>query len=128
VQFSLDAARVARENDPGDLKGLATIKPGSRVWLMMYYTVSSLPRAATRITSYEVLFKGKTLYKVSYRGKMKAGETGRFSRYDVFSVPSSLAFGSYVFKAHLTIAKHQKTKAWNFKVGRQETPARPRSG
>jgi hypothetical protein len=124
LNFTLDAARVAHINDPGDFGGLSAVKPGSHVWLMLYYTVHALPHSATRTTSYTVTYDGKTLFKVAYRGSVKSSEIGRFSRYQVFNVPGTLPYGRYVFHASLTINKIQRTKSWTFSVGRREIAAK----
>jgi hypothetical protein len=124
MEFQLQAARVSRPNSPGDLSGLAAVKPGSHVWLMMYYNITALPKSARRITTYEVLRGKQTIFKVVYKGSSKAGEVGRFSRYAVYNVPSSLRFGQYAYRATLTIAGRRQTKTWKFTVGKREVPAK----
>lgn len=91
---------------------------------MMYYTVTSLPKSATRTTTYQVLYKGKLLYQVVYRSQIKKSETGRFSRYAEYTVPKTLPFGHYVFHAMLTIGQLRHTRSWRFDVGTQERPAK----
>lgn len=122
--FSLDAARVARPNTPGNFSGLASVRKGSTVWLMMYYTVRSLPSKATRTTTYEIDRQGKTVYKVAYRATMKKSDLGRFSRYQVFTVGQGLAFGRYSFRASLAIGKVRQSRSWPFLVGRRELAAK----
>jgi hypothetical protein len=119
LNFSLDAARVSKVNDPGDLRGLASIKPGSTVWLMLYYTVGHLPKKMKRVTTYQVLFKGKVVYKVTYASTAKPSELGRFSRYTPYTASASLPFGSYVFRATLAFGKRSQNTHWNFSIGRQ---------
>jgi hypothetical protein len=124
VAFTLDAARVAHINNPGNFAGLIAVKRGKPVWLMMYYTVESIPKSETRTTTYTILQGGKTLYKVAYKGTVKSSELGRFSRYQVFTVPATLPFGKYSFRATLTIGSVTKTKTWPFTVGNREVAAK----
>lgn len=127
-EFSLDAARVSRINNPGNLQGLATVTPGSHVWLMMYYTVHVLPRTEQRVTTYWITARGHTVYKVTYRTPQKVTEQGRFSRYTIYLVPTTLPFGVYYYHADLSIGgiKHQKT--WKFTVGKRERVATAHTG
>jgi hypothetical protein len=121
--FSLDAVRVSRPNNPGNMSGLAAVKPGTKVWLMMYYTVTSLPKKASRVTTYAIQYRDKTVYKVAYRSAVDPSDIGRFSRYTIYSVPKSLPFGPYVYRASLAIGKLSKSKSWKFAVAKQERPA-----
>lgn len=121
--FSLDAARVSRVNNPGNLSGLSAVKRGSKVWLMMYFTVSHLAKAVTRVTTYTIQYRGRVIFKVAYRGKMSRSEVGRFSRYTVFSVSRSLPYGSYVYKATLAVGKVSRTKRWTFAVAQRNRTA-----
>jgi hypothetical protein len=120
VDFSLDAARVARVNNPGNFSGLVAVKPGTRVWLMMYYTVRSLPHNSTRVTSYRINSGGKTIFKIAYKTTIKKSEVGRFSRYQIFDVPSTLPYGSYTFHASLAISDNAQSKGWQFRVAKKE--------
>ena len=128
VQFSLDAARVSKVGNPGNLSGLAATKPGNKVWLMMYYTVHVLSQAMERKTVYTISYKGKTIYRVSYRSSMKPGEVGRFSRYTVYAVPATLPYGSYLYTAILSIGHRSQTKRWKFALARRERSAATGSG
>jgi hypothetical protein len=123
-EFSMDAARVARPGNPGNFSGLAAVKPSSTVWLMMYYTVSALPRNATRITTYQVTYQGRVVFKVAYKTSIKKSEIGRFSRYQVFTVPRTLPYGKYLFKASLSISDIAKSRGWHFAVGKKEVLAK----
>jgi hypothetical protein len=118
MSFSLDAARVSRTGNPGNLEGLAAVKPGSTVWLMMYYTVKRMPKTVTRVTVYEVDSGSHAIYKIAYKHNTK--EVGRFSRYTVYHVPASLAFGPYVFRATLRFGGRSRARAWKFQVAHQE--------
>lgn len=120
TSFSLDAARVSQVNNPGNLIGLAAVKPGSKVWLMMYYTVRTLQKSVSRVTTYSIKYKGKVVYKVAYNTTMKRTELGRFSRYTAYSVPASLPYGPYVYRARLTIGMKSQSKSWKFSVAKQE--------
>ena len=124
LSFSLDAVRVSRVNNPGNLSGLVAVRPGSKVWLMMYYTVKSVPKNTQRVTTYSIQFKGRTIFKVAYKGSLKRTDTGRFSRYAVYSVPRTLPFGSYTYQGALTVGKKVKTKSWKFSIAKQERSAK----
>jgi hypothetical protein len=91
---------------------------------MMYYTVRSLPRNATRLTSYQVTYAGKVVFKVAYKTSIKKADVGRFSRYQEFAIPRTLPYGKYVFKASLAIAGTTKSKGWHFAVGKKEVLAK----
>ncbi len=112
--------RVAKVNNPGNLRGLTAVRPGSTIWLMMYYTVNSLPKKMTRITTYIITYRGRIMFQAVYRGPIKPTETGRRSRYTVYTVPRSASYGSYRFKAKLAIGKRVQAKTWKFAVGKQE--------
>jgi len=124
--FTLDAARVSRVRDPGDLAGLASVRPGSTVWLMMYYTVRNLTRRTTRITTYRITGSGRTIYKVTYKQPAGQKEIGRLSRYTPYHVPRSLPYGHYFFHAALALGTQRHQRIWKFDVGRREVPAAAR--
>lgn len=124
INFSLDAARVSTLHNPGNLKGLATVKRGSTVELMMYYTLHALPRKAMRITTYEVQYRGRTVYRVSYKGTESGKALGRFSRYALYKVPASLPYGKYIYRATLKLGNRSQTANWSFSVGKVTRPAR----
>lgn len=123
VAFSLDAARVAKVGDRGDLQGLAAIKPGSKVWLMMYYTVSAATPGITRTTTYQIQSHGHTIFQVTYRLKESSPEMGRLSRYTVYAVPRTLPYGAYLYRAILKLGKQTRKRTWKFQVARQQRVA-----
>lgn len=125
LSFSLDAARVSKVGNAGDLGGLVSVKPGTRVWLMMYYTVRSMPSSMQRTTLYEIESGGKSVFRQAFRTTIKRSELGRFSRYTVYTVPPSLRYGPYRFRAVLTIGTVTRSKGWKFRIGKQELPATP---
>ena len=120
LKFTVDAVRVSKVNNPGNLQGLASVKRGTKVWLMLYYTIDSMPRTLTRVTSYMVLNHGKPLFSVTYRDKEKASDVGRFSRYTVYTIPKTLPYGQYTYHATLTLGGQLRSKSWRFLVGKQE--------
>jgi hypothetical protein len=124
LAFSLDAARVARVNNPGNFSGLSAVKRGTRVWLMMYYTVSNISHSSNRLTTYRVGYRGKTVFNIAYKTKIKTSERGRFSRYQVFDVPSTLPYGHYTFHATLSIGNRSQSKGWHFTVATKEVVAK----
>jgi len=114
----MNAARVARPHNPGDLSGLKSVQQGSTVWLMMYYTLSNVPTGVVRLTTYAVFEKHHLLFRQGYKTRVKSPEVGRFSRYVVYHVPSNIPLGTYVFRATLWIGKRHQAKEWRFQVGR----------
>jgi len=122
--FSMNAARVARQHNPGDLSGLKTVKQGSTVWLMMYYTLSSVRTGAARLTTYAVFEKHHLVFRQGYKTRVKSPEVGRFSRYVVYHVPSNIPVGTYVFRATLWIGKRHQAKEWRFHVAPTRRPAK----
>lgn len=127
LSFTLDAARVAKVNNPGDLSGLAAIKPGSTVWLMMYYSVHHLPKTMQRTTTYEVLYNNKTVFRVVFDTTAKPSDVGRFSRYTSYKAPANLPFGHYTFRASLAFGTKTRHVSWKFSVARQEKVATKKS-
>jgi hypothetical protein len=107
---------MSKLNNPGDLAGLAAVRPGSHVWLMIYYTLTHLPRALTRVATYDILSGQKLLFRVVFSAKEKAGANGRFVKYTVYHLPGTMAFGSYRFRATLAIGHTSQSKQWKFKV------------
>lgn len=123
ASFSLDAVRVSKVHNPGNLVGLAAVKPGTNVWLMMYYTVNHLSRVAMRVATYTVNFGARTVFKVAYKEKLKPSDLGRFSKYTVYAVPRSLPYGNYVYHATLTVGKVRKSKSWHFQLAKHNRVA-----
>jgi hypothetical protein len=128
LEYRLDAARVSAVGNPGNLAGLASTKPGNRVWLMMYYTIAAISRPAVRTTVYSITYKGRAIYRVTYRSHMKPSGSGRFSRYTVYDVPRTLPYGTYFYRATLSIGATRQTKTWKFALARRERPAASNSG
>ncbi|MGH2448954.1 MAG: hypothetical protein ACRDFS_10190 [Chloroflexota bacterium] len=122
--FSLDAARVSPVNNPGNLAGLTAVRRGSVVWLMMYFRVVHVPKTLTRLTTYQVTYRGHTVFKVVYRGAVKRGQSGRFSRYAVYHVPKGLPFGRYHYRADLRIGNANRTRRWSFTLGKRQELAK----
>jgi hypothetical protein len=115
--------RLSLPNNKGDLSGLAAVKPGTTVWLMMYFTVNHLPAQVRRVTTYQINYAGKTIFKITYKETVKSSYLGRFSRYSVYTVPVSLPYGSYAYRATLTFGKTTQTRAWRFQVAKQNRQA-----
>lgn len=89
----------------------------------MYYTLRSVPHNATRITTYEVLSRGKIVYKIAYKGTEKSAQVGRFSRYALYTIPRSLPYGKYIYRAILTIGSGSQSASWIFHIGRSTRAA-----
>jgi hypothetical protein len=117
LRFSLDAARVSKVGNPGNRSGLNTVRPGDRVELMMYFTISSLPKKLTRVTTYEVDRSSHVAFRVAFKGPVKPpADIGKFVRYANFTVPRDAAYGVYMYRATLTIGGKSQTRYWKFAV------------
>lgn len=123
LRFSLDAARVANPKNKGDKSGLDAISPGQQVWLMLYYTVQSLPRPMTRTTEYDIIAPdARVFYRVVFKDTQTL--TGRFVRFDAYRLPRGAVYGVYEFRAILTIGRESRVERWRFAVVRNPTGTR----
>jgi hypothetical protein len=91
---------------------------------MSYFTISSMPKKATRVATYEIDYAGKSLYEATYRDTVKKGSTGRFSRYVPYSIPATSKYGHYTLRVVLQIGKASRSSTWKYSVGKQERAAR----
>lgn len=128
VVFSVDAVRVSKVNNPGNLQGLETVKRGSNVWLMVYFTVDRLPRQVKRVTSYSINRNGRTVFRVIYSSAQRRSDLGRFSRYVSYRIPSTLPYGRYSLHIVLTMRGVTHSKSWRFSVGNRARWAAAHSG
>jgi hypothetical protein len=120
LSFTLDAARVSRVSDKGNHRGLNYAQQGQSVNLTIYYTVSSLPHAVTRLTTYEIDRGSRIVFKAEYRGIQGARELGAQVRYIPYKIPKILPPDLYTFRATLQLASVGKTALWNFAVIRPQ--------
>jgi hypothetical protein len=116
LRFSLDAARVSAPRNPGNKKGLDYVQPGQQVWLMMYFTIRSLPKKTTRITTYTIQQGNRILYRISFKGTVSPPGTGSFVRYTVYTFGRSFPPGVFMYRATLTLDSQSQTRAWRFAV------------
>jgi len=116
LRFSLDAARVSAPRNPGNKQGLDYVQPGQQVWLMMYFTIRSLPKKTTRITTYAIQQGNRILYRISFKGTVSPPGTGSFVRYTVYTFARSFPPGVYMYRATLTLDSQSQTRAWRFAV------------
>jgi hypothetical protein len=120
--FTLDAARVLNpksvsKKNESTRRGSDVLVIGQRAWLMMYYTITSMPRKATRTTVYQVQGPdGQVVFRVSYKGQEPAGSTGHFIRYTYFVPSNGMSSGVYVFRATLTIGTVSQSRTWKFAI------------
>jgi hypothetical protein len=91
---------------------------------MLYFTVNNLPKKMRFTTTYEVRYKGRSIYQVAYGNTAKRADVGRFSRYTPYTAPATLALGHYVFHATLKFGHDLRTRHWNFSVARHERMAK----
>lgn len=125
LAFSLDAARVSKLSDRGNHKGLNFARLGQKVNLSLYYTVTGLPKAATRVTTYEVLHATRTVFKAVYRGTQAAKDLGSFVRYIPYRIPPGLSADLYTFRATIKIGPISRSSTWTFAVVRNALLAHP---
>jgi hypothetical protein len=118
VSFLLYAARVSTVNILGDLSGLATVHRGMTVWLMMFYDIRSVPQTALSTETYAVMRKSTTVFRATTYREVAPKDTGRSFLHTIYTVPRSLPYGEYSFRATLTIGEKSETKTWRFVVAR----------
>lgn len=122
LSFSLDAARVAAANNPGNHQGLDVVHGSQKVRLMMYYTIRAIPRTLTRLTTYDIRDStGRTVFRVSFKGTEKAGDTGHFIRYTYYVPPATMPVARYEFLATLKIGGRSQTRAWRFAIAQSSS-------
>jgi hypothetical protein len=108
-------------NNAGDLAGLAAVRPGSTVWLMMYLTIKSQGPATAADSTYEIDAGARSILRASYVWKTKARQTGRFSRYMEYRIPAGLPIGQHLtLKTTLRIGHQSQTRTWNFVIAKQQ--------
>jgi hypothetical protein len=91
----------------------------------MYYTVYSLPKSLTRLTTYDITVSGRSVFKAEYRGTQAVHDVGTFVRYILYTIPHGLAPDVYTFRATLTLGKVSKSRTWQFAVVRSSVLAKP---
>jgi hypothetical protein len=91
---------------------------GQKTSLVMYYTIKTMPKAVTRITTYQIRdASGRTVFGVTFPPGTE-DHNGQFARYTAYTVPTNLPFGVYTYRATLTLAKSTQTRTWLFAVVR----------
>lgn len=100
------------------MQGVDHVTRGQKVWLMMYYTVSAVPKAVSRVTAYQIRVGQAVVYRASFKGRQNAGEVGHFSRYTAYTVSRTLPLGVYMLEADLQLGAKKKTRSWRFAVVR----------
>lgn len=123
LDFTLDAVRLSKAHNPGNLGGLIAVTPGTKTWLMMYFTLKSVPKNMSEIRTYAIEYRGRILFERVYKDSVVQGTVGRFARYIPYKVPQDLPYGKYLYKATLALGKRSKSKAWKFAVAQQEQQA-----
>jgi len=83
---------------------------------MMYFTIRSLPKKTTRITTYAIQQGNRILYRISFKGTVSPPGTGSFVRYTVYTFARSFPPGVYMYRATLTLDSQSQTRAWRFAV------------
>lgn len=116
LQFAVSAARVAGPNNPGNRRGIDSVPRGGTVRLMIYYTVRSLPRALTRVTTYTLAARSHVYFRVSYRGTQALKDVGRFIRFIPLTVSPGMPLGVNEFRGTVTLGGATKSRAWRFVV------------
>ena len=112
--FSLDAARVAQVNNRGDKKGLDVVRPGQKAWLMLYYTVRSVPRTLPRVDTYQIQSGARTIFKIAFKDKQTTKDLGSKVKYTVITFALNLPAGVYNFKGTLSIGGISQSRMWRF--------------
>jgi hypothetical protein len=124
LSFTLDGSRVTRAAGSGCAKGdLDGVNAGTRVCMMMTYTVRSMPGDLARLTRYELRFGSHVVFAADYTGTQKASEVGGFVRYIAYTLPAGLSPGVFDFRASLKIDSMTKVRVWRFAVLRSASVA-----
>jgi hypothetical protein len=118
LTWAINAARVQKRGSSADMKGIKTVHRGQTVWLFLYYTVTHAPKKMSFYSTYTVMHGSSTVRSKTYKGKQNKNGTGRFGRYDDWTVPARQPLGKYTFKATLQFGKQKKSATWTFKVVR----------
>lgn len=114
--WSLNGARVQKKGSLANMKGVTKVRRGQTVWLFVYYTVSRAPKQMSFYSTYAVQHGSSMVRSKTYKGVQKKNGTGRFARYDDWTVAAKQPLGTYSFKATLTLGGQKKTATWKFKV------------
>lgn len=118
LKYAINAARVAHVDNPGNLQGLHAIHRGDTVWLMLYFSVHSIPKKTSGVSTYQIIQGKATKYSASFAFPVEPPPRS-YSRVDPYAVPRDLPFGIYTFRASVKIAKGKTlTASWQFAVVR----------
>jgi hypothetical protein len=123
LKFSLDSAKVTQHiaNDGCKTSGLDTVTYGQSVCLELFYTIDSMPKSESRVTTYDVLnATGQVVYGVSFQGteSKPASLPFRQARYAPVTVSSALPYGVYHFRATLKLDSQTQTRTWTLAIVR----------
>jgi hypothetical protein len=118
LHYTIEGARVAHVNNPGNLQGLHEIHRGDNVWLMLYFMVHSIPKKVSGVSTYQIVQGGTTKYSASFSFNQDA-KPALYTRVDPYTVPKAFPFGVYTFRASVKLAKGKTlTASWQFAVVR----------
>lgn len=118
LRYTIDAARVSHVGNLGNMQGLDEVHRGDNVWLMLYYSVQSIPRTESGTSTYEILEGGRIIMSASY--SFNVGPPPRsYSRVDPYTIPANMPYGAYTFRATVKIDSGPSLTAdWQFAVVR----------
>jgi hypothetical protein len=98
------------------MRGITKVRRGQTVWLFVYYTATRVPKKINFYATYAVMHGSSMVRAKTYKGTQNKNETGRFGRYDYWTVPAKQPMGTYTFKATLKLGSQTKSATWKFKV------------
>jgi hypothetical protein len=116
LTWSLDGARVQKKGSLANMRGITKVRRGQTVWLFVYYTATRVPKKINFYATYAVMHGSSMVRAKTYKGTQNKNETGRFGRYDYWTVPVKQPMGTYTFKATLKLGSQTKSATWKFKV------------
>jgi hypothetical protein len=123
----VDAARITLPKHESQRQGIDQVQPGEKVSLVVYYTINSLPKAVKRVTRYQIKdSSGHVIFDVPFPPGTES-KSGEYARYTSYSVPTSLPFGVYSYRATVTLANRSEGRTWVFAVVRSSAAVSARA-
>ncbi len=118
LHFNVDAARITKPKLESKRQGMDQVTPGEKTSLVVYYTIKSMPKPVRRVTRYQIKdATGHVIFDVTFPPGTES-KPGQYARYTTYTVPLSLSFGVYSYRATLTLGTRSEGRTWVFAVVR----------
>lgn len=118
LRFTVDAVRVSKQHNPGNMQGLDVVRRGQRVWLMVYYTIHSFVKKQAATHLYTIHYGKRLVFSASVPIPKSDMSLRRFTRYLDYAVPKLAPYGVYDLRVKITIGKKSRSGSWRFIVAR----------